>query len=445
MTAIAQLQAAWKDLMSKLPSEQRAHLEKQAAAGHQHLLAIRRGSTDEARPVAREMMLVHSLLHDDPDGLLKDAATAAELKITHVGKDGGVYFGGVDYDLTDANWAYCPWAWHETGPTPAFNNSPAVVQIPDKVTLAILGDWGGNNSAAQQVAARAQAVGADYWVHLGDVYYAGTAEDGIIERDYQKKNFLDVWPGADGKSFNLNSNHDMYAHGTGYYNTALRTSIFSAQQGCGYFALFNTSFRFVGLDTAYFDPDQSGTGFMTGALGPTGSGTQARFLHDQAAAAAGAGQQLVLFSHHNGLSVDGLTPTPLWNEVAAQLIPLAGKQVIWYWGHEHLAAVYTPHRAGDVTVLPRCCGHGCIPWGVASALDSPNVVWAEKEVLGPGTDYFVTNGFATLKLEGSSLTESFFGQTNTAPHWTHPARAAAAPPEESLFSRLKRGLLGWMK
>ncbi len=37
----------------------------------------------------------------------------------------------------------------------------------------------------------------------------------------------------------------------------------------------------------------------------------------------------------------------------------------------------------------RCCGHGCIPWGIATALDNPQVTWLETQVKKPGPDYFV--------------------------------------------------------
>lgn len=414
MKKIARLQEAiLKDLWPKIPPERRALLEQQAAVGHQHLLDIRNGmGGDRTPPVAREVLLLHSLLHDDPDNLLRDAI-APKASLTQVRSDGQIYYGGVAYDSTDPWWLYCLWAWEETGPTNPFQDAPVVLQIPDTTTLAILGDWGGNNTPAQQVATAVRSLSPQYYVHLGDVYYAGTDKKGVIESDYQSENFLDVWPGAAGKSFNLNSNHDMYAHATGYYGTALASSLFSAQAGCSYFALFNSGFRFIGLDTAYFDPNQSGSGFMNGALNPT----QEKFLHNQAVAAVQAGQELVLFSHHNGLSIDGQGTTPLWDQVIAQLAPLAGKRVIWYWGHEHLAAVYAPQKVGDVTVLSRCCGHGCIPWGFATALrDSKQVLWFEQQILGPGSNYFVTNGFATLKVDGASIMESFFGQDGSS-HW----------------------------
>src|SRR4051812_18830578 len=71
------------------------------------------------------------------------------------------------------------------GHTPTFSNTPAVVEIPNSVRIALLGDCGGNNTSAREVASSAKArVGAeDVIVHLGDVYYAGTKDSGFLESD----------------------------------------------------------------------------------------------------------------------------------------------------------------------------------------------------------------------------------------------------------------------
>jgi hypothetical protein len=410
MRDYAKLSAEWKKVWNTLPPNERARLEPKIRNNHDALLSVRAGVVPPSPPV-RELAHVHSLLHDDPDGLLTDSTTGAAL--TSVGPDGQVYFANVDYDSSDPGWAYCPLAWYWTeGDTPSFTNTPATIQIPNTVTIALLGDWGGNNPPAQEVASSAKSkIGAeDIIVHLGDVYYAGTKDSGYVESDYETENFLTPWPGTPGKSFALNSNHDMYAHGTGYFESALASSIFASQDGCGYFCLYNDAFRIVGLDTAYFDPDQSSTGFMVGSLGPTGPGTQAQFLNDQAQAAAAAKQQLILLTHHNGLQYDGSTTLPVWDQVIAELAPLSGGTVIWYSGHEHMGVVYTDRDASGITIRPRCCGHGCIPWGVATGLNAPGVEWYEQTVLGPGNNYFVANGFATVALDDSSVSETFYRQ-----------------------------------
>src|ERR1700722_2713198 len=407
MQDYTELSKELKKTWAALPPDERARLDPILRTSHADLLRIRDHGVVQSQPV-RELSLVHSLLQDDPDGLLSDSVTP-EAVGTYVGPDGQVYFGNVDFDSTDAGWAYVVLAWGWTdGKTPPFSNKPAAIQIPNTATIALLGDWGGNNAAAQAIASHVDA--NDFIVHLGDVYYAGTNESGVVERDYEESNFLAAWPGGNDKSFALNSNHDMYAHGTGYFNTALASATFQSQKGCSYFALYNDSVRIVGLDTAYFDKDVSSTGYMIGDLGPTGPGTQAQFLHDQAQAAAAATQTLILLTHHNGLLYDGSVATTLWDQVVAQLAPLSGESILWYWGHEHMGVVYTDRTASGITIAPRCCGHSCIPWGVATNLNASGVAWYEKTVLGPGADYFVANGYATLAIGGPSITETFYRQ-----------------------------------
>ncbi len=61
-----------------------------------------------------------------------------------------------------------------------------------------------------------------------------------------------MWPFAAGKvSRTLNSNHEMYSGGFGYFDMALP----AMHQDASYFALQNTNWLFVGLDTAYIDHD----------------------------------------------------------------------------------------------------------------------------------------------------------------------------------------------
>jgi len=410
-----QVQAAW----AKVPLETKAKLELKMAVGHFHTLAARKHALSAAPRPPRELAMLQSLLHGDPDQLLSSTSAAVPQGLfTTVDTDGAVYFGNVDYDATDPGWAYCLPAMIETmNATPPFKVGN-VIQIPDNTSMAILGDWGGWNGPAQSIAAAAKS--SAYLVHIGDVYYAGTNSDGGWLDPYEPTHFVNVWPGVAGRSFALNSNHDMYAHATGYALTTLAAPAFQAQGG-NCFALCNQAFRFVGLDSAYYAPDnrlEDFPGYMKGYLGDP-QGPQMAFLKDQIAKLT-AGQTLVLLTHHNGLNLDGSIPKTsddpyqLWQQVTQvlQRIPAAAsKKVLWYYGHEHAGAVYKPQQAGAVTVYPRCNGHGCIPWGLATILaKSTHLLWFEKKIVGPGSNYFVTNGYATLALNGASLTEAFFDQ-----------------------------------
>jgi len=420
MPQISNLQERVKTAWAKLPDDLKAKLGPQILIAQQHLLNIRsKAAPATTGPTHRELMMVQSLLHGDQHGLLRSAAgPRVEGILTSVGPDGVVHFGGVDYDGTDPGWAYVIVALAETlGSTPPFPSAGQVIQIPDDATLALLGDWGGGNQFAQSVAAAVTASAppaTSYYIHLGDVYYAGTNGGATLD-SFETTNFLNVWPGASGRSFALNSNHDMYAHGTGYFGTTLAPgTAFGAQKGASFFALYNTSFRIVGLDSAYYSKEEEL--YQFGSLGDP-AGPQAVFLQQQAAAAASAGQNLIVMTHHNGLSLDGGNATTLWGEVANQLSALSGKSVCWYWGHEHAGAVYQPQKINDVKIYPRVCGHGCIPWGRAKNLHAPGVLWSENQLLGPGLDYFVTNGYATLQFNGASVNETFYNQSGAA-NWT---------------------------
>jgi hypothetical protein len=46
-------------------------------------------------------------------------------------------------------------------------------------------------------------------------------------------------------------------------------------------------------------------------------------------------------------------------------------------------------------------------------------VWFEKQVTKPGPNYFVTNGYATLALNGTSSTEAFHNQAGQQ-SWSGP-------------------------
>ena len=94
----------------------------------------------------------------------------------------------------------------------------------------------------------------------------------------------------------------------------------------------------------------------------------------------------------------------------------------WYWGHQHLGAVYQPQ--GQAGVRCRCCGHGALPCGVASVLaDSPSVIWHENRLANdPDIPERVLNGFAMLALDGPNIHEAFYDE-NGELAWSSTPRA----------------------
>jgi hypothetical protein len=278
--------------------------------------------------------------------------------------------------------------------------------------LAIAGDFGtGNWGTAAKPAASTKiatlgipGLAPTLTIHLGDVYYEGSSSE-------ETNNLVKLWPPGSGPatSFTMNSNHEMYSGAKPYFVQALGSPLFAAQKPYSFFALENTNWVIVGLDSAYYSDEL--TLYMNGSLG---AGAQVEFLKSQAQ----KGKKVILLTHHNGLAEDGSATTGLWNEVMS-CFPAGSGPAYWYWGHVHAGVVYQPKNG----VQCRCAGHGALPWGYASELDNPNVAWFEKRNAGdPGDTLRVFNGFTFLQLTGASVNETFYDE-NGGVAWTTPASA----------------------
>jgi hypothetical protein len=280
--------------------------------------------------------------------------------------------------------------------------------ISDTARVALTADWGTGLYGAPKIAEQMRKKAPfDVLMHLGDVYYSGT-EDEVQHR------FLDPWPRTAGRlSRTLNSNHEMYSGGFGYFKLALP----ALGQASSYFAFQNRHWLLVGLDTAYVDHDMDNE--------------QVAWLNlviDQAnRLAAGTRKKVVLFSHQQLFSrLDNQGP-----KLRQALRHLLDAKAItaWYWGHEHQCVIYDRHA--QYGLLGRCLGNGGIPevrksevkqapterkvgatmWKRLSAtgdspaclvLDGPNPDIAGEE------EKFVPHGFMTLEFNGATLTERVF-------------------------------------
>ena len=271
--------------------------------------------------------------------------------------------------------------------------------LPNIARVAMAGDWGTGLYGAPKIADRIKALGGfDLLLHLGDVYYSGTEQE-IQER------FLDLWPFHAGRIHRaLNSNHEMYSGGYGYFQLTLP----AFKQPASYFALANDHWVLVGLDTAYVDHDIDIA--------------QVAWLNLVVQNAQG--RKVVLFSHQQLFSrLDNQGP-----KLDQALRHLLERQAItaWYWGHEHQCVIYDAHpRYG---LLGRCLGNGGIPearktdvrkaptertegpvqWKRLSATsDSPSCLALD----GPNPDIpgeeekFVPHSFMTLEFDGPRLRE----------------------------------------
>ncbi len=384
-------------------------------AAHAELQTIL--DTGQAAPTSskRELLFVNSTLLNDTATMVK-AATAAVAQSAHLGCDvpidiNGELLGFGKYQILDPGWIEAAVVWLENfyaTPPPFGDTDPIPLGLPDNVTLALSGDWGTGtfdnpSNPSLKIANLIAALQPDVTVHLGDVYYAGSASQ-------ETNNLVTPWPSGVAATLTLNSNHEMYPVAQHYFGTALASPKFAMQGGRSIFLLENSNWIVVGLDTAYFSDKVSL--YMHGTIDPTQTAMLARV--------AAKGKKVILLSHHNALCEDGSQDqytSALFNSVINAMGGV--KPAFWYWGHVHCAAVYKTSAAQGVAC--RCIGHGALPWGKASALASPNVEWYEYRLAGDHNDPVrVYNGFATLTLDGSSATETFYDETG-GKAWTSTA------------------------
>ena len=398
---VSRIKAAWENL----PDAKKAGIAPMLARASHHAQVVAGTGTAPPLPndTPRQALLLATALHEDKDQVMANLERGI---VVRVGANGEIYGTG-KYEELDPGWSEAAAVWLEyysgMKTKAGFATTPATITIPDKTRIAIAGDWGTGNwrphnpSPSADVARQMDFLKADYTIHLGDTSYAGTD-------DQEQHLLVMLWPAGSKGAFTLNSNHEMYSGANGYFSVALADRKFSVQNKCSYFALENSAWVIVGLDSAYFADEENM--YLDGSLiSPSEPQAQMKFLRERIA----TGKKVMILSHHGGLSLDGGSKTRLWNQLM-DAFPSARPPACWYWGHEHAAVVYSSHAAGNT--LCRCCGHGAIPWGHATVLDTnPNVDWFESR---PANDLDipkrVLNGFAMLSFDGPNLKETFYDE-----------------------------------
>ena len=245
-------------------------------------------------------------------------------------------------------------------------------QMDNETTIAVVGDWGGGNAAAQAVARQIEKLKPNHVIHLGDVYYSGTPKE-VQER------FLKFWPkpNAPGNSFALNSNHEMYSGGYGYFDHTLK----QFKQPASYFSLANDNWRFIGLDTGYDEHDLKDpqAAWLKGQLTP--------------------GPKTVLLSHHQLFSAYENTDS---SKLRKKVAPMLGQIYGWVWGHEHLAVVYEKNDGINAIWL----GNGCFPYNLPKRKPTIPVKWIDKRQ-STDPDYAGGHTFALFKIKGPQIEIDF--------------------------------------
>lgn len=387
------------------------------------------------------------------DGTMLQGAGSMAWFNTYVAYDPGWAYAGLMYVLT-ANKStienFLPESFTSLFPEPlSFPHSDLVVNLTPKapgsseLKVALIGDFGagtvknapGQPPADQPAAllAMIKELSPDVVIHLGDVYYAGTEKE-------ERENFLRLLQdsGVDPKYyFTLNSNHEMYSLGNGYFKTALGDPLFSKQEGQSYFKLSYGKWQLLGLDSAFFDPSSF---YMNGAIydpGDAGTEYQKSFIKNKITNT----ENLIVMTHHDPIEIIGekYDPTsyPLWDQVI-ETLPQGIPDTYWYWGHLHGGIVYNENSySGQNNIKGRCCGHGAIPFGDA--------YYFQEEKYRRNIDYYAKPsnpeksnrapiGFTLLTLgESGSITEAFYEIGNPEPAWS---KSSASERKPGFFTRL---------
>jgi len=265
-----------------------------------------------------------------------------------------------------------------------------IEDLPEAGLIGLVADWGTGQVEArtvlQQIARKSPAI----VIHLGDIYYAGTAFE--VENYFYRPWRSILASCGNVRTFSLSGNHDMYSGGIAYYDLLDKLT-----QPASYFCLRNKYWQIIGSDT--------GLNAKFGVDPTSLERTEAEWLVDKIVNRGN--RRTILLSHHQLFSADEKFEgqsfnIPFYKQVASVL----GNVDLWLWGHEHNLVVYEPYmnlRRG------RCIGCGAFPVG-KEELPSVHVnadVPVKEVVLGKRGDFY-QHGYATIQLDGPNASAAYF-------------------------------------
>jgi predicted phosphodiesterase len=283
------------------------------------------------------------------------------------------------------------------------------IKLPDTCKVALLADWGADNDHAKRLGDLAIKRGADFVIHLGDIYYSGS--------QVECARFLENWPlkGGDskpvaGKSFALNGNHEMYSRGRYYFTTVLG----GLGQEASYFTLSNSWWQIQGLDTAYVPFTISG-GTEDASVKP-----QWDWLLDSIK--SNPTKKNIFLSHNQPVSAHLPEFEASWplNQEWRRILEETNANAIfaWFFGHEHRCTIYDDSKT---FFKARLIGNGAIPHHpqeeVAPDRDETNTgctpfVAVNKGTVGDGP--LAISTFAMLSFNGPNCTADYINEDGTA-------------------------------
>ena len=269
--------------------------------------------------------------------------------------------------------------------------------------IALISDWGLGTEAANNVLRQAASLKPDLLIHLGDVYYSGTARE--YERNFHAPVAACLGPeGSRIPVYILSGNHDMYSGGEAFYAAIDRLNPEPLRQRASWFCLRSTdlSWQILAMDTGLHDHDPFTRvgGIVQTYVEPEEAAWHAARIREFPG-------RTILLSHHplfSGLRAlrprnpDGsLSPVnELLRDAFGPLIA-EGRIAAWFWGHEHALAIYQPYAG---LVRGRCVGNGAIPVLLSDTPYQPPPGLTDPPLLNPQVNPGHENG---IYAHGSAL------------------------------------------
>ena len=289
-----------------------------------------------------------------------------------------------------------------------------VLEIKPDACVAVIGDWGTGMSGAVRVLQDIQNRNPDVVIHLGDIYYSGTADECT-------EHFLEIVDGVFDRAhtkipvFTLSGNHDMYSGGVGYYELIKKLNAPPLRQPASFFCLRSTDkkWQWLAMDTGLHDYNPFSVGDAVTFLEPD----EEQWLLDRITGFPG---RTILLSHHQLFSAfskigppapDGsLNPRNPKLLASFNKFKAAGRIAAWFWGHEHNLCIFEPYAGLD---FGRCIGHGAVPVLIS---EDPYQVPAgmknaPKVVANTGLatqDQVYAHGYAFVSLAGDKANVQYF-------------------------------------
>jgi len=285
----------------------------------------------------------------------------------------------------------------------------------------------------------------DWTLHLGDIYYAGLAEEvksNCLGMPTSNSKVGVFWPHGAIGSLAIMGNHEMISRAWGFFSHYLpvlgsasespSVTMKNAQeevrkdgykgpmlsgQDAAYWSLESPHWRIIGLDTGY----TSWTPLVNGnnASLPL---QLVHWLRDVVKIGDPSDKRgIILLSHHQPMSAFQKISTHNANAQIAKLLP-PGRTFIWLFGHEHRFSVYNqftlhPHDNPNLGLnfYGRCIGNGGFPSAIEVPPKHPDVKYLNTyddrlyaHVRGLKTLKVGFQGYVRSIIKGNSIQLQYF-------------------------------------